>query len=218
MKKKKAAQVKPRRRSDARGPRSPRSAPPSPRPRTVKAREIARPPRAAPPRRELYPALEPYRHGYLRVSDVHEIYYEESGNPAGKPAVFLHGGPGRRLRQARAAILRSAALSHRGVRSARLRTQPAEREPGREYDLAPGCRHRALAQALEHRALAGVRRIVGQHAGAGLRRGESGAGQRNRVARNISAALCRDSLVLSARRLGDLSGSLGSLSRRDPGR
>src|ERR1700733_1836597 len=45
-------------------------------------------------RRELYPAIEPFRHGYLRVSDVHEIYYEESGNPLGKPAVFLHGGPG----------------------------------------------------------------------------------------------------------------------------
>jgi proline iminopeptidase len=45
-------------------------------------------------RRELYPAIEPFRHGYLRVSDVHEIYYEECGNPAGKPAVFLHGGPG----------------------------------------------------------------------------------------------------------------------------
>ena len=45
-------------------------------------------------RRELYPAIEPFRHGFLRVSDVHEIYYEESGNPAGKPAVFLHGGPG----------------------------------------------------------------------------------------------------------------------------
>jgi proline iminopeptidase len=45
-------------------------------------------------RRELYPALEPFRHGHLRVSDVHEIYYEECGNPAGKPAVFLHGGPG----------------------------------------------------------------------------------------------------------------------------
>jgi proline iminopeptidase len=54
-------------------------------------------------RRELYPALEPFRHGYLRVSDVHELYYEECGNPAGKPAVFLHGGPGagsdRRARQ-----------------------------------------------------------------------------------------------------------------------
>jgi proline iminopeptidase len=54
-------------------------------------------------RRDLYPAIEPYRHGYLRVSELHEIYYEESGNPAGKPALFLHGGPGagsdRRARQ-----------------------------------------------------------------------------------------------------------------------
>jgi proline iminopeptidase len=48
----------------------------------------------SPARRELYPALEPFRHGYLRVSEIHEIYYEECGNPAGKPAVFLHGGPG----------------------------------------------------------------------------------------------------------------------------
>src|ERR1700742_1159542 len=62
--------------------------------RTVKAREISRPTPRTAPRRELYPAIEPYRHGYLRVSDIHEIYYEESGNPAGKPAVFLHGGPG----------------------------------------------------------------------------------------------------------------------------
>ncbi len=46
------------------------------------------------PASALYPPLEPYRSGYLRVSDLHELYYEESGNPAGKPAVFLHGGPG----------------------------------------------------------------------------------------------------------------------------
>jgi proline iminopeptidase len=45
-------------------------------------------------RRGLYPAIEPFRTGFLRVSDVHELYYEESGNPDGKPAVFLHGGPG----------------------------------------------------------------------------------------------------------------------------
>lgn len=44
--------------------------------------------------RTLYPALKPYRTGMLRVSDVHEIYYEECGNPQGKPAVFIHGGPG----------------------------------------------------------------------------------------------------------------------------
>jgi proline iminopeptidase len=45
-------------------------------------------------RRSLYPALEPYQTGRLRVSTVHELYYEESGNRRGKPVVFLHGGPG----------------------------------------------------------------------------------------------------------------------------
>jgi len=43
---------------------------------------------------ELYPEIEPYGGGYLRVSDLHEVYYEEVGNPKGKPVVFLHGGPG----------------------------------------------------------------------------------------------------------------------------
>lgn len=42
----------------------------------------------------LYPPIEPYNTGRLRVSSLHEIYYEESGNPEGKPVVFLHGGPG----------------------------------------------------------------------------------------------------------------------------
>jgi len=42
----------------------------------------------------LYPPLEPFRSGRLKVSPVHELYFEESGNPAGKPVVFLHGGPG----------------------------------------------------------------------------------------------------------------------------
>ncbi len=45
-------------------------------------------------RRGLYPPIEPYRHGYLAVSHGHEIYWEECGNPDGKPVVFLHGGPG----------------------------------------------------------------------------------------------------------------------------
>ena len=42
----------------------------------------------------LYPALRPYASGFLKVSDVHELYFEQCGNPHGKPAVFLHGGPG----------------------------------------------------------------------------------------------------------------------------
>src|SRR5438309_7602787 len=52
------------------------------------------PSKQASPRRALYPEIEPYRTGRLRVSDVHELYFEESGNPNGKPVVFLHGGPG----------------------------------------------------------------------------------------------------------------------------
>ena len=46
------------------------------------------------PRRTFYPPIEPHRTGRLRVSGLHEIYYEESGNPTGKPVVFVHGGPG----------------------------------------------------------------------------------------------------------------------------
>ncbi len=42
----------------------------------------------------LYPPLEPYRHEWLPVSDRHTLYLEESGNPQGRPVVFLHGGPG----------------------------------------------------------------------------------------------------------------------------
>jgi proline iminopeptidase len=42
----------------------------------------------------LYPPIEPNRTGRLKVSALHEIYWEESGNPHGRPVVFLHGGPG----------------------------------------------------------------------------------------------------------------------------
>ena len=44
--------------------------------------------------RSLYPPIEPYRQARLSVSDIHTIYFEESGRPDGKPVVFLHGGPG----------------------------------------------------------------------------------------------------------------------------
>lgn len=42
----------------------------------------------------LYPAIEPFETARLRVSPVHELYYEQCGKPNGQPAVFLHGGPG----------------------------------------------------------------------------------------------------------------------------
>jgi proline iminopeptidase len=46
------------------------------------------------PLRSLYPGIEPYDRGFLQVSPLHTLYYEQSGNPNGKPVVFLHGGPG----------------------------------------------------------------------------------------------------------------------------
>jgi len=44
--------------------------------------------------RALYPPIEPYETGTLDVGDGHVLYYERSGTPGAKPAVFLHGGPG----------------------------------------------------------------------------------------------------------------------------
>jgi proline iminopeptidase len=45
-------------------------------------------------RKTLYPEIEPYDTGRLKVSDLHELYYEQVGNPEGSPVVYLHGGPG----------------------------------------------------------------------------------------------------------------------------
>ena len=42
----------------------------------------------------LYPEIEPYQKGTLKVSDVHTIAYALYGNPNGKPVLFVHGGPG----------------------------------------------------------------------------------------------------------------------------
>jgi len=45
-------------------------------------------------RLDLFPPIEPYETGMLKVSGIHEIYFEASGNPAGKPVIMCHGGPG----------------------------------------------------------------------------------------------------------------------------
>ncbi len=45
-------------------------------------------------RRDLFPPLEPYRTGGLRLDALHTMYWEQSGNPRGAPVLFLHGGPG----------------------------------------------------------------------------------------------------------------------------
>jgi proline iminopeptidase len=42
----------------------------------------------------LYPEIDTYKEQFLKVSGLHTIYFEECGNPKGKPVVFIHGGPG----------------------------------------------------------------------------------------------------------------------------
>lgn len=44
--------------------------------------------------RTLYPEIEPYKTGFLKVDTEHSLYWEESGNPKGNPVLFVHGGPG----------------------------------------------------------------------------------------------------------------------------
>jgi len=45
----------------------------------------------------LWPEIAPFHTDFLQVSDLHQIYYEECGNPEGKPVFVLHGGPGARI-------------------------------------------------------------------------------------------------------------------------
>ena len=46
------------------------------------------------PRGDLFPEIGPFETGYLPLSDGHVMYWEQVGNPRGKPVLFLHGGPG----------------------------------------------------------------------------------------------------------------------------
>jgi proline iminopeptidase len=48
-------------------------------------------------RKDLWPDIEPFRTDHLQVSDIHRIYFEECGNPEGKPVFVIHGGPGGRV-------------------------------------------------------------------------------------------------------------------------
>jgi proline iminopeptidase len=45
-------------------------------------------------RQDIFPPIEPYATGMLKLDAVHTMYWEQSGNPHGVPALFLHGGPG----------------------------------------------------------------------------------------------------------------------------
>jgi hypothetical protein len=72
---------------------------------------------------DFYPPIKPFDTGVLRVSPVHEIYYEQSGNPKGKPVVFLHGGSSSTRRNTAS----FCSISEAAARASRRRTSSTTR-------------------------------------------------------------------------------------------
>ena len=96
----------------------------------------------------LYPPIEPCpRTGRLEVSDLHELYLEESGNPGGKPVIFLHGGPGGGT-EPNIPATSIPEVAHRPVRPAGLREKQPPCRPETEHHLGPGGGHRGLREYL----------------------------------------------------------------------
>jgi proline iminopeptidase len=103
----------------------------------------------------LYPETEPYDHGMLDVGDGQLVYWEVCGNPNGKPAVVLHGGPGSGAgawwrRMFDPAAYRVVLFDQRGCG----RSKPDAAEP--EYDLSTNTTHhliRDIEQLREHLAI-----------------------------------------------------------------
>ena len=111
----------------------------------------------------LYPPVRPFNRGYLRVSDVHELYFEECGNPRGKPVVFLHGGPAAAPSQD-AALLRPAAyrivlFDQRGCGKSRPHAEPASTTPPGIWSRTwSGCASTWASSAGRSSAAPGARR------------------------------------------------------------
>ncbi|MFF7797283.1 prolyl aminopeptidase [Streptomyces olivaceus] len=83
----------------------------------------------------LYPEIEPYDHGMLDVGDGNHVYWETCGNPHGKPAVVLHGGPGSRAspghrRYFDPAAYRIVLLDQRGAGRSRPRASAHDTDMG----------------------------------------------------------------------------------------
>ncbi|MFJ3211210.1 prolyl aminopeptidase [Streptomyces flaveolus] len=105
----------------------------------------------------LYPKTEPYDHGMLDVGDGNHVYWETSGNPHGKPALVLHGGPGSRTspnlrRYFDPAAYRIVLLDQRGAG----RSVPAASDPA--TDMSVNTTAHVMADLERLRAHLGIER------------------------------------------------------------
>ena len=120
--------------------------------------------------RELYPPIEPFDDGFLKVSDLHTVHYEQVGNPKGKKALFLHGGPGGGLdpdyrRYFDPAKWHLTLFDQRGSGKS---TPHAELRENTTWDLVADTER--IREQPRHRQVAGLRRQLGQHPRPRLRR------------------------------------------------
>ncbi|HEY0695247.1 MAG TPA: hypothetical protein VGD71_40195 [Kribbella sp.] len=93
--------------------------------------------------RFLYPPVDPHAQGMLDVGDGHRVYWEVSGNPEGKPAVFLRGDPGSRSTPVQRRLFDPAAyrivlFDQRGCGRSTPAGDVAGRGPVGEHDVASG--------------------------------------------------------------------------------
>jgi hypothetical protein len=132
----------------------------------------------------LYPNIEPYEHGMLDVGDGYQVYWETCGNPSGKPALVLHGGPGSGCspgsrRPFDPNVYRIVLFDQRGSG----RSTPHASEPN--IDLSANTTAHLLAdiellrRRLDIERVAGVWRVLGIDPGARLRRTTSPSRDRN---------------------------------------
>ena len=96
--------------------------------------------------------IEPYATGMLDVGDGQQIYWEECGNPSGKPAVFLHGGPAECPARGPAACSTQPAIASCSSINAAMagagRTPANRSRSERKHHVALGCRHRAAPASI----------------------------------------------------------------------
>ena len=155
-------------RANGRRPGTPDHAPPR-RPRSARIRAMKTPARRRRPPHPLPAPSSPTAAGGCASRRVHEIYWEECGNPQGKPAVFVHGGPGAGAGASSRRFFdpqryRIVLFDQRGCGRSRPH---ASLEDNTTWHLVADIER--LREHPRHRALAGVRRLVGLDAGARLR-------------------------------------------------
>ena len=200
---------------------------PSPAPNVAQAFVCASPKHPAIPasnsahrpwRRRLYPEIEPYRSGWLKVTGRHDIYYEECGAPSGKPAIIVHGGPGGGCNPAMRryhdpARYRIVLFDQRGCGRS---TPYASLEENTTWDLVADMERLREYLGIEAWQLCGG--SWGSTLVARLCANPPGARHRACLARHLPVAQSRARLVLSGGLQLDFSRSLRKLPGSDPRR